>query len=48
MEAEVLRMTAQLISKNKAYGIITSGGSESLIMTLHAYKTYFKKPKPNM
>jgi glutamate/tyrosine decarboxylase-like PLP-dependent enzyme len=48
MEAEVLAMTSSLISKEKAYGMITSGGSESLIMTLYAYKNYYKKERPNM
>lgn len=41
-------MTSSLISKNKTYGVITSGGSESLIMAMYAYKNYFKKEKPNM
>lgn len=41
-------MTANLISKNRIYGVITSGGSESLIMSLYAYRNYFNKPKPNM
>jgi len=27
MEAEILKMTNSLISKNEVYGIITSGGS---------------------
>lgn len=48
MEAEILRMTASLVSKNPAYGVITSGGSESLIMSLYAYRKYFNKAKPNM
>lgn len=43
MEAEVLTMTANLISKERIYGMITSGGSESLIMSLYGYKNYFKK-----
>lgn len=48
MEAEILKMTANLISKNRVYGVITSGGSESLIMSLYAYRNYFNKSKPNM
>jgi sphinganine-1-phosphate aldolase len=49
MEAEVLKMTSSLISKNRAYGLITSGGSESLIMSLYAYKCFYKnRTKPNM
>jgi glutamate/tyrosine decarboxylase-like PLP-dependent enzyme len=48
MEAELLKMTGSLISKNQVYGVITSGGSESLIMSLYAYKNYGQKAKPNM
>jgi glutamate/tyrosine decarboxylase-like PLP-dependent enzyme len=48
MEAEVLAMTNNLISKERLYGMITSGGSESLIMTLHAYKNFNKKERPNV
>ena len=43
MEGEVLAMTASLVSKERLYGMITSGGSESLIMTLYAYKNFYKK-----
>ena len=48
MEGEVLAMTAGLISKERIYGVITSGGSESLIMTLYAYKKLYKKERPNV
>jgi glutamate/tyrosine decarboxylase-like PLP-dependent enzyme len=48
MEAEVLRMTASLITKNNAYGVVTSGGSESLIMSLYAYRKQYKRDRPNM
>ena len=48
MEGEVLAMTASLISKERLFGMITSGGSESLIMTLYAYKKFYEKEKPNM
>lgn len=52
IEAEVLKMTASLISKKpeeNAFGVITSGGSESLIMALYAYrKFYSNRTKPNM
>ena len=41
-------MTGHLVSNNKTYGVITSGGSESLIITLYAYKKYHNKEKPNM
>ncbi len=49
MESELLQMTGQLLSKNPALGVITSGGSESLIMALKAYKCYYSsRTKPNM
>jgi glutamate/tyrosine decarboxylase-like PLP-dependent enzyme len=48
MEAEVLRMTYSLVTKNTAYGVITSGGSESLIMSLYAYRKFYNRPRPNM
>ncbi len=48
MEAEVLRMTASLITKNNAYGVVTSGGSESLIMSIYAYRKLYKRNRPNM
>lgn len=52
MEAEVLRMTASLVSQTpekNAHGVITSGGSESLIMALYAYKKFYaNRTKPNM
>lgn len=48
MEAEVLLMTSSLISKNKTYGVITSGGTESLIMSLYAYRKFYNRPRPNM
>lgn len=30
------------------YGSITSGGSESLILALYAYREYYGRSKPNM
>ncbi len=48
IEAEVIKMTGSLISNNRVYGVITSGGSESLIMTLYAYKKFGGKERPNM
>lgn len=52
MESEVIKMTGSLLSKDgkaKAYGVITSGGSESLIMAMYAYKKYYhNRTRPNM
>jgi glutamate/tyrosine decarboxylase-like PLP-dependent enzyme len=42
-------MTGAQVSKNPVFGIITSGGSESLIMSIYAYRKYFSsRTKPNM
>lgn len=44
-------MTANLLTSpnQKVYGSITSGGSESLILSIHTYKNYYSdKTKPNM
>lgn len=41
-------MTCSLVSKNPAYGVVTSGGSESLIMALYAYRKFYNKSKPNI
>ena len=48
MEAELLRMTGSLVSKHTPFGVVTSGGSESLIMSLYAYRKAFPRAKPNM
>lgn len=52
MEAEVLKMTASLIStkpEENAFGVITSGGSQSLIMAIYAYKNFYKnRTRPNI
>lgn len=45
-------MTGSLLSKDgktKTYGVITSGGSESLMMAMYAYKKYYhNRTRPNM
>jgi glutamate/tyrosine decarboxylase-like PLP-dependent enzyme len=41
-------MTYNLVTKNTAYGVVTSGGSESLIMSLYAYRKFYNKARPNM
>ena len=52
LEKEVLDMTNALLTdpKNRKdyFGVITSGGSESLIAALYAYRCYFNRPKPNI
>ena len=45
-------MTGSLLSKNgktQVYGVITSGGTYSLMMAIYAYKKYYSyKTRPNM
>ena len=48
METEVLKMTSNLVSENRLYGMITSGGSESLVMTMKVYKETYKRDRPNV
>lgn len=51
MENEVLNMTANLLTEKDTplYGSITSGGSESLILALYAYRKFYSyRTRPNM
>ena len=51
MESEVLQMTATLLTppNERVFGVITTGGSESLIMAIYAYKNFYSsRTKPNM
>ena len=43
-------MTADLLSQKGTpyYGTVTTGGSESLILAMYAYRKFYDKPKPNM
>ena len=43
-------MTNSLLTSQEEtyYGSITSGGSESLILALYAYREYYGRSKPNM
>lgn len=44
-------MTGNLLTQKNEnyYGVLTSGGSESLILALYAYRNYFSsKTKPNI
>lgn len=46
MEAEVVRMTAQLFNGGKeACGTMTTGGTESIIMAIKAYRDYGRETK---
>ena len=51
MESEILRMTGNLLTQKpeNANGVITSGGSESLILAIYAHRKYYSsRKKPNM
>ena len=48
METEILKMTSNMVSDNRLYGMITSGGSESLVMTMKVYKETYKRDRPNV
>jgi sphinganine-1-phosphate aldolase len=50
MESEVVQMTGNLLSPNeKVYGNLTSGGTESIMLAIYAYKNYYSnRTKPNM
>jgi sphinganine-1-phosphate aldolase len=52
MEAELIRMTCSLFGSDDGYGIITGGGTESLLMSVLAHRNYAMKyknvKKPNI
>lgn len=45
MEAEIIRMTCNLFNSPHGYGIITGGGTESLLMCVLAHRNYARKIK---
>lgn len=48
MEAEIIEMVGKLFnSNNPTYGILTSGGTESIILAVKAYRNYFRKKSYN-
>lgn len=51
MESEILSMTADLFSLPDAYGVTTSGGTDSILQAMYAYKLWGRAKgitKPNM
>ena len=52
MEAEIITMTCNLFGSDDAFGLITSGGTESLLMAVLAHRNYALRyrniTKPNM
>ena len=47
LEAEVVRMTAEMLhGSEEAVGTMTSGGTESILMAMKAYRDRAKKKKP--
>jgi glutamate/tyrosine decarboxylase-like PLP-dependent enzyme len=48
-EAEVVSMTASMLNgSNRVCGNITSGGSESILMTIKTYRDYYRKKHPEI
>lgn len=45
MEAEIISMTAGLFHAPGAYGAVTSGGTESILMSVRAYKEWGRRTK---
>lgn len=52
MEAEVIKMTCGLFGSEDGYGLITSGGTESIMMGVLSHRNYAAKfrgiTKPNL
>jgi len=48
-EAEVVRMTANMLGgDDNVVGAVTSGGTESILMAVKAYRDYYKKSNPEI
>lgn len=48
-EAEIVQMTIHMMNgDNKVCGSLTSGGTESIIMAVKAYRDFYNKSKPNI
>jgi len=52
MEAEVIKMTCGMFGSEEGFGLITSGGTESILMAVLGHRNYALKYKgitnPNM
>ncbi|HSK13661.1 MAG TPA: aspartate aminotransferase family protein, partial [Phnomibacter sp.] len=49
MEREVVRMTASMLHGDEnAVGVMTSGGTESILLAMLAYRQYARKMQPNI
>jgi sphinganine-1-phosphate aldolase len=52
MEAEIITMTNSMFGTEGDFGIVTSGGTESLLMAVMAHRNYARKyknvSKPNL
>jgi sphinganine-1-phosphate aldolase len=48
MEVEIISMTANILNGDSSYvGSVTSGGSESILLAIKAYRDYFLSKNPN-
>jgi sphinganine-1-phosphate aldolase len=49
MECEVVAMTAKMFHGDETFvGSVTSGGSESILLAMKAYRDYFKASHPDI
>ena len=52
IEAEVIKMTVEAFGDPEAFGCITTGGTESIMLAIYSYKNYAREKrgitKPNM
>lgn len=48
MEVEIICMTSYILNGNSSYvGSVTSGGSESILLAVKAYRDYFLRNNPH-
>lgn len=41
MEGEIIKMTCSLFNSNDDFGVITSGGTESIMLGILAHRNYY-------
>lgn len=48
MELEIIAMAAKMLNGDETFtGSVTTGGTESIILAIKAYRDYFKLKNPN-
>ena len=51
MECEVIAMTSRLFSEQDVYGLVTPGGTDSILYAMYSYREWGRKKgikNPNM